>query len=190
VSWYDLHGPAPLLCGMLQCEPFVEDPPYEEEKVRRCEQAEREYHDQVLTTRRTWNVTRRYGCRDECVDWLRASGNGMEYAATWQDVARCVVAGVGVLARLHPHVYNNDGMSPYDTGCNVFVRVMLRLQRELLTWDNEDGAPDPTVEEVSEGISRRGGTLTHPFVMAALMREGRWKAKTLGNGNGNKAEEE
>ena len=188
VDWYDYHGCTRNMFGSMTCSPFVEDPPSITETT---DAALDEYFDQLQTIRKTWNLVQIDDWEEECEQWLLGAYHGEEVDdgdLKWEeftenialeDVARCVVAGVGVLARQQAHSSSSSsGMHPGDMcpfancGC-VFKRVMLRLERELLTWGNDD-APDPTQEECSESISRRGGILSHPVVVEKLRREARW----------------
>jgi hypothetical protein len=60
----------------------------------------------------------------------------------------------------------------------VLRKLMLRLERELKSWNNPH-AKDPKEMEVLESIQRRGGLMSHPRVVEAIKRENRWNQPVL-----------
>jgi hypothetical protein len=116
------------------------------------------------TLRPHWKLTKNgFDFTKRAKGWIRAAGLKQKDIKP-EDVARCVCAGVGVLAKER---------NPMEW---VFKRTMLRLERELRTWNNK-AASDPNTLEMLQHILRRGGILTHPQVYAALIKEARWDKK-------------
>jgi hypothetical protein len=184
VSWYDVYHPTKVaVAGAMLIQPFVEDL-VEDCKIRLGGW-------DLQSTNHHW--------KDECHEWLEGAGivtsmddNGGMAPET---VARIVTAGVGVLARealamqqQHPQNHNHKPFLTNNTktGGWILKRTMLRLERELQTWnsstsnntnynfDEEKNKKGPNEMEVSETIRRRGGLLRHPRVAEALRRERRW----------------
>ena len=83
-----------------------------------------------------------------------------------KDIARCIIPTIGILGKQHPGNRNN-----------IMQRTMLRLERQVRTWNDVNDKSDPKHWwATSDNMHRRGGMLTHPKVKEELLRESRWLA--------------
>jgi len=156
IRWFDLiPGYNQTLFGSFICQPFFEDPP--------TEQQTRDYNKQSHTYRRGWNLQESPYFEDS-LECFRLGVGLYDYDVTLRDMARCMIPAIGILARQHPAVVNSNN--------TILKRTMLRLERQVQTWNHKDS--DPNTWETSESLHRRAGMLTHPNVVAALQRENRW----------------
>ena len=232
VSWYDIQGPDVAVAGSLRCQPFVEDPPFENVIMHHLnsttssnnshqqfwEQVDEEHYQQAHQIRKGgWNLHPLDNWKTECAQWLVGAGLasdsnavGSNSSIPLETVARLVTAGVGVLARdaLTTNKHNNyqhqnnheafmihtatnsdasSSSSPQEKETSlpqnhhanwVLRKLMLRLERELKSWNNLH-AKDPKEMEVLESIQRRGGLMSHPRVVEAIKRENRWNQPVL-----------
>jgi len=174
VKWADFYS-SRKVSGAVSCPPFVEDPPcygpsrrlnnkhpddspeYEAE----CEALSKKVDNAEARKRPDWNLRRIPGLKETCEGWRRAAGLKAN-ALRWEDVARAVCAGVGMLAR------DEEG----NQGTFVLRRVMLRLEREMRALKNP--AFDKTALSAVDAVRKNGGLLTCPAVMECLKREKRW----------------
>jgi hypothetical protein len=156
VRWVDLiPGYNSTVFGSITCAPFFQDPPIESD--------EDEYKFRPGCNLRD-HVDNPNGL--ECI----RLGVGLTAKdLTVKDVARCLIPTIGILGKYHP-----------GNRSSILQRTMLRFERQVRTWNDGD-ASDPNGSadwwEISDTMHRRGGTLTHPTVIAALKRENRWLAE-------------
>lgn len=137
VEWYDFEAAVdnvyPALIGRFSCKPFVEDPPFFNKLQRASKKggslqvnaSERQRFTQQFmaaanSPRKTWNLKWIQGLKARAEGWRRAAGLKAK-DLDWDDVARVICAGVGVLARDDPA--NNAHW--------IFKKTMVRLEKEF-----------------------------------------------------------
>ena len=118
--------------------------------------------------RNTWNLKWLNGLKTKAEAWRRAAGLKTK-DLDWDDVARVVCAGVGVLARDHRR--NNAHW--------VFKKTMVRLEREFKLLKGptcaKDALPDPKDLDDLEKLRRfKGGCASDDAYFATLAKELKW----------------
>ena len=169
VRWLDIiPGYNQTNKGDIICSPFFIDPTF---------------HSTNPNGKRGWNLEE-HSDNPVAIQCMRL---GYGYNATdvsVKDIARCIIPTIGILGKYHPGNRNH-----------ILQRTMLRLERQVRTWNVNDkpdptfGSPvpcqivhrnihrsDPMGSETSDNLHRRGGVLTHPTVKEELLRESRWLA--------------
>jgi hypothetical protein len=174
VHWYDYYRRSQV-SGRITCPPFLEDPPYNNRLGRidgkapdvkeRCEKLEDQLNELIHTIRPDWKLSFVHGLRELCEGWRRAAGLKAKQLA-WEDAARAVCAGAGMLAR------------DAESNCGGFVlqRLMCVLEKEMRAFKNPSF--DKSVLSESEKVRRHGGLLTSPAMLECLRHEARWERNT------------
>lgn len=188
VDWFDFERQVadiyPALIGRFTCKPFVEDPPFFNKLQRaskRCGDLSQNHADRAKFTnhfiqaanvpRKSWNLKWLNGLKSKAESWRRAAGLKAK-DLDWDDVARVICAGIGILAR----------DEPANNGHWVFKRTMIRLEREFKTTlkgptskgDGDRG--DPRELDESEKLRRfAGGCVNDDAYFSALKRERHWE---------------
>ena len=176
VIWLDLYNDDSI-AGLLKVGPFLkEDPEVSKKKFahiadddkRRMKEIEATF-EKARGIRQKWHTKVPKGeLKEKAGDWMRGVGLRPKDIA-WEDAARAVCAGIGMLARDAP---DNDGQF-------VFKRVMTLLERHLKALNNP-GAPDPDAPDVMDRLRTYGGVLTSTPVLAYLARQDRWNRSKAG----------
>uniref|UniRef100_A0A7S3K3L0 Uncharacterized protein n=1 Tax=Aureoumbra lagunensis TaxID=44058 RepID=A0A7S3K3L0_9STRA len=137
VEWYDFEAPTnqvyPALVGRFCCKPFAEDPPFFNKLHRSSRKAtdvaanhserskfSRQFMTAANTPRAGWQLKWIQGLKSKAEAWRKSAGLKTK-DLDWDDVARAVCAGVGIMARDHPK----------NQGSWILKRTILRLQREF-----------------------------------------------------------
>lgn len=155
IRWFDLiPGYHQTLLGSIECQPFLQDPP--------GDLPTQEYNRQTNKPRRGWQL-QNHPTFSSALEDFRLGAGLAESDLSLQDMARCIIPAIGILAREHPANKNN-----------ILKRTMLRFERQVRTWNPNEEHTDPNEWETSERLHRRGGILSHPRIVAALKRENRW----------------
>jgi hypothetical protein len=156
VRWVDLiPGYHSTVFGSITCAPFFQDPPTES-------------NENEGKFRPGWNL-RDHMDNPDGLECIRLGAGLTAKDLTVKDVARCLIPTIGILGKYHP-----------GNRSRILQRTMLRFERQVRTWNDGDTSdPNGSADwwEVSDTMHRRGGSLTHPAVIAALKRENRWSAK-------------
>ena len=158
IRWLDMiPGYNQTIKGSMVCAPFFIDPPFDSD-------------NEEFVGRSGWNL-RDHSDNPVCIQCIRL-GCGLEAKdISVKDVARCLIPTIGILGKYHPGNHNH-----------ILQRTMLRLERQVRTW-NEGDTSDPNCWETSDNMHRRGGMLSHPAVQAELKRESRWIAESQMTGS-------
>lgn len=158
IRWFDLvPGYHQTLYGSIDCQPFFQDPP--------MALPTHIYTQEAGKCRRGWQL-QTHPSFTSCLQGFRLGAGLTESDLSLQDMARCIIPAIGILARQHPANRNS-----------LVKRTMLRFERQIRTWNPDEQDTDPNQWETSEVLQRRGGILSHPKVVAALQREFRWDRK-------------
>jgi hypothetical protein len=156
IRWFDfIPGYNQTLFGSIECQPFFQDPP--------MHLSTEEYTRLSNKSRRGWQLQTHPSFTD-ALECFRLGAGLTEHDLSVQDMARCIIPAIGILARQHPAANKN----------NLVKRTMMRFERQVKTWNPNEQHTDPNEWETSEILYRRGGLLSHPKVVAALKRENRW----------------
>ncbi|KAL9185327.1 hypothetical protein ACHAXT_003104 [Thalassiosira profunda] len=151
IRWFDLvPGIRQTISGCMICGPFFVDPPQDS--------VEDEHK-----FRSGWDL--RDGNR-EMAECIRLGAGLSAKDISLKDVTRCLIPTFGILGKYHPGNRNH-----------ILQRTMLRLERQIRTWNDGDTS-DPNTWEMSDAMHRRGGMLTGPKCTEALEREKRWRSGT------------
>ena len=172
--WHDCYGQAGV-AGRVTCPPFVEDPPMsnalsrigwsDPDKQAKVDKHVNDMNARARVIRPQWDLKFVHGLKEKCENWRRAAGIKVKDLA-WEDAARAVCAGVGMLAR----------DEEANKGQFVLQRLMLCLEKEMRALKNP--AFDKTALSESEKLRKFGGVLTSPSMIACLRHEERWKRNT------------
>lgn len=187
VQWIELlPGTYQTLLGYVHCEPFFDDPPIH--NLTALDDDDKSYMNQVDKSRRGWQLQRNKSFHNECC-LIRKGANLTSNQISIEQITRCLIPAVGILAKYHPS-YNNNNSNNNNNW--VLQRLMLRLEREVrCTWNNSDNnnnnnngrckiekkKEDPNVWETSDNLYHRGGILSHPVIIKKLKREYRWDSR-------------
>jgi len=157
VRWYDIiPGYRSTISGVMICAPFFIDPPFQEE-------------ERIGQHRDGWNL--RQSNNQTPLQYIRLGVGLSANDISFKDMTRCIIPTLGILAKYHPGNRNH-----------VLQRTMLRLEREVQTW-NEGNTSNSNTWETSDTLHRRGGMLTHPDIIESLEREKRWLSQAQGTGS-------
>lgn len=180
VKWIDVYNDD-AIAGILWAHPFLKgDPEFSymktmkkfdhiPDKAERDKQAEEALDGKMLIKRQKWRTKVTKGdLKERTGDWMRGVGLRPKDIA-WEDAARAVCAGMGMLAR----------DAPDNNGQFVFKRVMTLLERHLKALNNP-GAPDPDEPDAIDNLRKYGGLLTSTPVMELVKRQARWDRVKVG----------
>ena len=176
VKWIDVYNDD-AIAGILWASPFLKEDPvfplkkfdHIPNKAERNKQSKEALDDKMLIKRQKWRTKVTKGdLKDRAGEWMRGVGLRPKDIA-WEDAARAVCAGMGMLAR----------DAPDNNGQFVFKRVMTLLERHLKALNNP-GAPDPDEPDVIDNLRKYGGLLTSTPVMEYVKRQARWDRVKVG----------
>lgn len=159
VRWFDLiPGIRQTIAGCMICGPFFTDPPQDSEENER-------------SFREGWNLRDGRDLRGnrETTECIRLGAGLSAKDISLRDITRCLVPTIGILGKYHPGNRNH-----------ILQRTLLRLERQVRTWNDGDKS-DPNEWETTDNMHRRGGMLSHPKITEALGREKRWLSGTQAN---------
>lgn len=149
IRWMDmLPGYNQTIKGDMICSPFFID---------------ENFHSSNPNGRVGWNL-QEHSDNPVAIQCMRLGYGYNSTDITVKDIARCIIPTIGILGKHHPGNRNN-----------IMQRTMLRLEREVRTWNVNDKS-DPQSWTTSDNMHRRGGMLTGPKVKEELLRESRWVA--------------